>query len=107
MSAKTHQPHPEPPPPLVDDVRALIRLAAANATDDDRRFVAALVQKAVGATFHPEVLILTPGACALLFLDHNPHNRALKPKGTLEYARRMRAQDWALNFATIGFYDDG
>jgi hypothetical protein len=39
------------------------------------------------------IIRLTPAVCAMIFLDHNPHNRDWKPAKTIEYGRIMSEED--------------
>jgi hypothetical protein len=88
--------------------RTTIADLAATASADERAQIFTLTEEAQrqpwGAT---TVRILTPPMSALLFLEHNPHNRDWRPEYALDLARQMRAGQWRRNNATIGFYRDG
>lgn len=92
---------------LADEVRGQVAIAASHAVDADHKAVADLIKRAAGASFATEIVKLTPGMCALLFLNHNSHNRPWRPGWTLELARRMRTGLWKRNSMSIGFYVDG
>jgi hypothetical protein len=88
------------------EVRTQIAEVAAKASNEDRKAVEALVKTALESTSSGDYK-LTPGACALLFLNHNRHNRDWTAETTKEYARRMTVGLWRRNNHNIGFYTDG
>src|SRR5262245_37173013 len=89
------------------EVRTQIAEAAANASNEDRKLVDDLIKTAVESSFSSRDYTLAPGACALLFLNHNAHNRDFSPDTSREYARRMEVGLWRRNNANLGFYTDG
>jgi hypothetical protein len=92
---------------IADEVRGQVAIAASKAAASDHKAVADLVKRATGAVYSTSLVSLTPGVAALLFLNHNSHNRPWKPNWTMELARRMRAGLWKRNSMSIGFYTDG
>jgi hypothetical protein len=92
---------------LADETRGQVAIAASHATETDHKAVAELVKRATGAPFSNDIVTLTPPMSALLFLNHNSHNRPWNPSWTLELARRMRAKLWKKNSMSVGFYVDG
>lgn len=84
-----------------------IAKVAATATEADRTFVANLIAKATTSDYTPELIALSPAVCALLFLEHNPHNRDWKPLYTEQLARQIQKGLWRKNNASIGFYRNG
>jgi len=62
-----------------DDVRTKIAAVAANATATDRRIVADILTRAATGEYGSSTFDITPGVAALLFLEHNPHNRDFDP----------------------------
>lgn len=97
-------------PSVADEVRAKIVAIAAGATADDKKKVAEIIARAKKAKRDAGVFTITAAVAAILFLQHNPHNRDWRPEGPKscgEYARRMSTQQWKFNNASIGFYVDG
>jgi hypothetical protein len=92
---------------VADEVREQIVAVAATAVDADRKLVDRLVERAKTKKRGAEMVTLSPAACALLFLDHNSHNRKWEPSWSRELARRAASGLWEYNSATIGFYVDG
>lgn len=90
-----------------EEVRARIAAVAAAATDVDRETVRAILVEAANGQYSSKTYNITPGVGALLFLEHNPHNRDWDPSWSLEFARRMRINIWRKNNASPGFYKDG
>jgi len=90
-----------------DDVRTKIAAVAANATATDRRIVTDILTRAATGEYGSSTFDITPGVAALLFLEHNPHNRDFDPGWALELARRQRAGIWRKNNEPPGFYKDG
>jgi phenylpyruvate tautomerase PptA (4-oxalocrotonate tautomerase family) len=93
----------------VDEVRAKIAEVAASATAADRETVAAILADAAAGHygFGSKLYDITPGVGALLFMEHNPHNRDWDPSWSLELARRQRMHFWRKNNEVPGFYRDG
>lgn len=97
-------------PSVADEVRAKIIAAAEKATAEEKAQVADIVAQAKKGKFATAVYLIRPAVAAILFLEHNPHNRDWRadgPRSCLEYARRMETGQWRRNNATIGFYVDG
>jgi len=90
-----------------DEVRTRIAAVAAAATDTDRRTVQEILQRAGSGEYGSKTYDITPGSAALLFIEHNPHNRDWDPSWTLELARRQSAGLWKRNNEPPGFYKDG
>ncbi len=91
-------------------VRTRIAGVASTATADDRAMVSARVDAARrSAPTDPTLMAtaLSAAACAVLFLEHNPHNRDFRPVYALELEHAIRAGQWKFNNATIGFYQNG
>jgi hypothetical protein len=88
-------------------LRTQILEAANKATDEERDMVANIVDLARKGDFTSKVFDLTPAMGALLFINHNGHNRNWSAETAKEYARRMTAGLWKRNNATIGLYPDG
>ena len=60
------------------------------ATEIDHQLVADLIATASRSTeLRSNTYLISPGAAALVFLEHNGHNRDWDPIKTTEYARRM------------------
>jgi hypothetical protein len=92
---------------LADETVAQIRAVAQSATPADRSGVQELIARAAKGVKEATVVRLTPAMCAVIFLDHNPHNRDWKPAKTIEYARIMSdAGGWSWTNQGIGFYSD-
>jgi hypothetical protein len=93
----------------IDEVRTKIAAVAAAATLNDRSTVnAILADAAVGEYGYGSKLYdITPGVGAVIFIEHNPHNRDWDPAWSLELARRQRMQIWRKNNEVPGFYRDG
>jgi hypothetical protein len=92
---------------LADEVRGEIAIAASKATEKDHKAVNDLIRRATNSAFSVELITLTPAMCALLFLNHNSHNRPWSPGWSLELARRMKTGQWKRNSMSTGFYNDG
>ena len=91
-----------------DEVRAKIAAVAAAATEEDHEMVKAILAIAArGQYAGSKVYEVTPGVGALLFIEHNPHNRDWDPSWSLELARRQRVGIWRKNNEIPGFYKDG
>ena len=94
----------------VDELRMRVAAVAAAATQSDRQMVSEMI--ATSVQDHPRglasgVYSITPGAAAILFIEHNPHNRDWDPAKTVELERRMRIGIWEPNNMSPGFYKDG
>jgi hypothetical protein len=91
-------------------VRTSIAAVAAAATPEDRARVAAVIDAAIKSSpdqpFY-SIELFSPAACAVFFLEHNPHNRDFRAGYALELERAIRAGQWQFNNATIGFYQNG
>lgn len=94
-------------PPLADEISTQIAEVAAKATESERRKVASLIAEAEGSTYRTATHALTSAMAAILFLQHNGHNRKWDARWSLELSRRMKAGQWKRNNHTIGFYADG
>lgn len=92
---------------LADEVRGDVAIAASKATQEDHKAVTDLVRYATGHEYSSEVRKFTSGMCALLFLNHNSHNRPWRPAWTLELARRQKVGLWKRNSEPFAFYVDG
>lgn len=93
---------------LADETVAKIRAVANSATAAEKKSVQDLISRASKSARESTVVTLTPAMCAILFLDHNPHNRDWRPATTLEYARVMGLPGaWQWTNQGIGFYTDG
>src|SRR5262249_23896151 len=93
---------------LADETVAKIRAVAKSATAAEKRSVHDLISRASKSARESTVVTLTPAMCAILFLDHNPHNRDWRPATTLECARGMGLPGaWQWTNQGIGFYTDG
>jgi hypothetical protein len=92
---------------IIDQVKMAIREAAQKATPDDHELVDTIIARAKLGHKESDKYLLTPAACALLFLNHNPHNRDWSPNTSLELARRMKDGEWKWNSQSISFYADG
>jgi hypothetical protein len=94
---------------LANEVRTKIAAVAAAATDDERKTVKDILALAAKGQYGagPKPYNITAGIGAVLFLEHNPHNRDWDPKWSLELSRRQRAGIWRLNNECPGFYKDG
>jgi hypothetical protein len=93
-----------------EELRMRVAAVAAAATQADRQMVSEIAAMAVKD--HPrgqasETYRITPGAAALIFVEHNAHNRDWDPVKTVELERRMRAGLWKRNNMSAGFYKDG
>jgi hypothetical protein len=105
--ANTGQARPSARQARADDVRTRIVAVATSATETDRRTVQEILSRAASGEYGSKTHDLTPGVAALLFIEHNPHNRDWDPSWTLELARRMTAHLWKKNNEPPGFYKDG
>lgn len=93
-----------------DDVRTRIVAIAATATPEERDAVREIIARATNGERSCGFYKLTPPMSALIFLEHNPHNRDWRVegvKGCLEYERRMRGRLWKYNGIGLGFYVTG
>jgi hypothetical protein len=88
-------------------VRTEIATIAGTATPQEREQVAALIAEARKGEFKVAIWSLTPAMCALLFVEHNPHNRDFRAGYAVALAEQMKKEEWQLNNATIGFYKNG
>ena len=88
-----------------DILRQEIQRVAETATTEDH----VLVKKLTNPTnvYATEMITITPAAAALVWLNHNTHNRDFRVGVGREYARRMRDGEWMPNNATFGFYKNG
>jgi hypothetical protein len=92
----------------VAETRQKIVAVAANATAADRETVRLILAEAARGEYSgSKTYEITPGVGALLFLEHNPHNRDWDSSWSLELARRQRANIWRKNNEVPGFYKDG
>jgi hypothetical protein len=90
-----------------EEVRPKIVAVAAAATAGDRRTVDDILAAASRGEYGSSIYDVTPGVGALLFTQHNPHNRDWDPSWSLELARRQRIHIWKKNNEPPGFYKDG
>jgi hypothetical protein len=100
----------QPKPNAADEMKTKIKDVADRANADDKRRVNDIVAQARNGDFLSKVYTITPPMAAILFRDHNPHNRDWRAEGAkscTEYARRMTTGQWMKNNASIGFYTDG
>lgn len=84
-----------------------IAAVAATATALDRKTVEEIVARAKAGEFEAAAYELSAAACAVLFTEHNPHNRDWNYLTCLDYAREMSAGQWKRNCVTLGFYRNG
>jgi hypothetical protein len=92
---------------LSEELRAKISTVATTASESDRKGVAALIAEAQRGEFGSGIKTFTPPMCAIIFLEHNPHNRDWSPFWSAELERRQLAGLWRKNNAAVGFYTDG
>lgn len=97
----------KPPASVEITVRTQIAAVAATATTDERAAVKTLIEKAKTTAYSAVLMTLSPAMCAILFLEHNPHNRDWRPLFSLDLARQIREGQWQWNNATLGFYTTG
>jgi hypothetical protein len=90
-----------------DDIRNQIAAIAASALDNDRRQASQIIAQARVGDYESEKASMTPGTAAIIFIEHNPHNRDWKPPWSQELVRRMDLGQWEPNGDTIRFYQDG
>jgi hypothetical protein len=107
QQATTESPRPSARQARTDELRTQIAAVAVAATDTDRRIVQEILQRAATGEYGSKTYDLTPGIGALLFIEHNPHNRDWDPAWTLELSRRQTAGFWRKNNEPPGFYKDG
>jgi hypothetical protein len=90
---------------IAEQTRNAIEAVANAATEEEKKAVADLLTKAksVGA----EVVKITPGMAALIFIHNNAHNRDWIASRSLEYLRRMREKLWRFNGQSGAFYQTG
>jgi hypothetical protein len=105
----TEKPHPatEIRMKRTDEVRQAIVAVAAKAPDADRKTVEDILTAAKSGEYGSKLFHITPSVAALLFIEHNPHNRDFDPAWALELARRQRNGLWLKNNELPGFYKDG
>lgn len=96
-----------PKPTISEQLRTSVITVAGAVSDADRRALADLVEEARRGAYAATVKTITPGMGAMLFLNHNPHNRDWSPLWSQELQRRMTTGQWRKNNASIGFYADG
>src|ERR1035437_4051632 len=80
---------------------------AKDATGEDSRKVTEIVARATGAAKSAEVIVITPGMAAILFLHHNTHNRTWSLPKIREYQRRINLGAWKFNSNGAGFFTTG
>lgn len=98
----------EPKKTTAELTREKIAAVAAKATDGEKKQVDDILARALKGK-GTDVYMITPAMAAILFLNHNAHNRDWRVEGQkscLEYARRMTSGQWKWNNASIGFYTD-
>jgi hypothetical protein len=92
---------------LADETMATIRAIAQSATPADKKAVQDLLARAAKGVKEATIVSLTPAMCAMIFLDHNPHNRDWKPAKTIDYTSIMSEENgWQWINQGIGFYTD-
>jgi hypothetical protein len=94
-------------PKLGDELRSQMMQVAIKATAEERKQVDSLILKATDSEYRTDLVTFTPAMAALIFLEHNPHNRDWSPQWTTEIARRMKDGQWRQNNALPGFYTTG
>jgi len=94
-------------PKIADEVRMRLMEIAVKATAEERKMVSEIIARAQQGDYGTELLSYSPAMAALIFLEHNPHNRDWRPAWTLELSRRMKAGQWRRNNALSGFYTNG
>jgi len=90
-----------------EEVRSRIAAVVTTATETDRRTVQEILTRASTGDYGSKTYDITPGVAALLFIEHNPHNRDWDPSWSLELARRQTTGLWKRNNEPPGFYKDG
>jgi hypothetical protein len=106
MAARTTpfvNPHTKKQAEMEDKIRAVAR----SATPEDRAAAQELVRKALGASPSAEVLTITPGTAAILYLEHNKQNREWQPSASEEFSREIANRHWHFTNQGIGFLDSG
>jgi len=77
------------------------------ATSEDKALIKHLVEKAKGGGRSAEVINLTPGAAAILFMDHNKQNREWRHSVSEAYAEEIKHGLWEFTNQGIGFLSSG
>ena len=90
---------------LEDTLNQEVRKVADTATEEDLALVKDLTTPT--ETYSAALVTVTPAVAALLYLDHNAHNRDFRVTTGREYGRRMKDGEWKQNNATYGLYKDG
>jgi hypothetical protein len=80
-------------PKLADSLGAEVAATAATANAEDRKKVMEIIVRAKTGVYGPAVYDVTPGMAAILFTDHNPHNRDWGPPWTIELGPRRRGRE--------------
>ena len=73
------------------------------ATDDDKSKAAALIARAKDSARASDIVMITPGMAAIVFIDHNKQNREWLPAVSEEYAREISGGEWEFTNQGIGF----
>jgi hypothetical protein len=90
---------------LKDSLDQEVRKVADQATEADLTLVKRLTT--LTEEYSVEMVVMTAPAAALLYLDHNAHNRDFRVPTAREYQRRKNEGEWQSNNATVGLYKDG
>jgi hypothetical protein len=97
-------------PSISDQINAKIEAAFAEATDDDKARVDALIAKAIAHSpddYHIEKVEYTPGMMALIIINHNKRNRDWDPEHVQNLADDMANKRWLKNIQGYSWYVDG
>jgi hypothetical protein len=81
-----------------------ITLIANNASSQDKETYASMIGRSSEGT---EIIDLSPGLAALIFIESNKRNRDWKPAKTESYKRQIEGGQWKLNQQGLAFYKDG
>lgn len=90
---------------LAEQYHARLVQLAAEATESDRQAVAAIIAKAQTGVREAETVKVTPGMAAIIFLDHNHHNRDWSAPKTRDFTQQMIAGQWRWNGASWVWYE--
>jgi hypothetical protein len=89
----------------VDETYAKIEEIAAKASDKERAEFARMSAKS--GTTSTEIIDMTPGLAALIFVNTNKRNRDWRIARSEQLARQMQQGEWQLNGQGLQFYSDG
>lgn len=77
------------------------------ATDEDKKIVKYIVDRAKTGVRECEAIKLTPGVAAILFIDHNKQNREWRHLASEAYAEEIRQGLWEYTNQGIGMLTSG